>query len=154
MKPLNGSARVEVLIPKTGRVTLVPEHALALIGCALMVRPVFEHAHRGGEAIWSGALGALVVVVALSTMLRLTGWQPWAQAAAGCGLCFIPLFFLSSDAPDWTTLAAGVALMTLAVIEIGAIESARDHEQHRGWRRSTPRPGRGLRLVYSRNEDH
>jgi hypothetical protein len=93
-------------------------------------------------------------VIALSTMLRLTGWQPWAQAAAGCGLCFTPLFFLSSDAPDWTALAAGAALVTLAMIEIGAIESARDRDQHRGWRRSAPRPGRGLRLVYSRNEDH
>jgi hypothetical protein len=153
MKPLNRAARVAALIPKTGRVTLVPEHALALIGCGLVARPVFEHAHRGGEVIWSGALGALVALIALSTMLRLTRWQPWAQAAAGCSLCFIPIFFLSSDDPDWTTLAAGVVLITLALIEIGAIEAARDHDLHRGWRRSAARPGRGLRLVHSRNVD-
>ena len=58
MKPPNGAARVEVLRPKTGRVTLVVEHALALIGCAMVARSVFEHAQRGGEAFWSGALGS------------------------------------------------------------------------------------------------
>jgi hypothetical protein len=153
MKPLNGPARVEALIPKTGRVTLVPEHALALIGCALMARLVFEHAHRGGDVIWSGALGALVAVIALSTMLRLASWQPWAQAALGSGLFVTPLMPSIAN-PDWTLLAVGTAIAVLALLEIDAVEMADSYVKHRGWRRPAIQPGRGLRLVYSRGERH
>jgi membrane protein YdbS with pleckstrin-like domain len=152
MKPPNGAARVAVLRPKTGRVTLVPEHALALIGCAVVARSVVEHAQRGGGAVWSGALGALVAVIALSTLLRLTRWQPWAQAVAGCGLFIAPLMPAIAS-PDWISLGAGTAVAVLAVIEIDAVEMADRYARHRGWRRPAPRSGRGLRLVYSRNPE-
>jgi hypothetical protein len=151
MKPLKRSGRVEALVPKTEHVTLVPEHGLALIGCALMARPLLEHAHRNGEAIWSGAIGALIAVIALTTMLRLTRWQAWAQAAAGCGLCVAPLLPSIAN-PDWTLLAIGAAIAVLAVLEIDAVETADSYARHRGWRRPATRPGPGLRLVYSRNE--
>jgi hypothetical protein len=153
MKPLKGSGRVEALIPKTGRVTLVPEHVLALIGCALIARLALEHAHRSGEVIWSGALGALVAVIALTTMLRLTRWQPWAQTAVGCGLFVTPLM-PSIASPDWTLLAVGIAIAVLALLEIDAVEMADGYVKHRGWRRPTIQPERGLRLVYSRGERH
>ena len=154
MKTRDGSERIQVLNPKSERVTLVPEQMIAVIGCALMARPLFEHwlfeqVYHGGEVIWCGALvGALVVAIAFTTMDRLTGWQPWAQAAVGYGLCFASLV-LSSDTPDWITLAAGPAIMALAVFEIDAIESRDDHARHRGWRQPATRPGRGLRLVHS-----
>jgi hypothetical protein len=151
MKPLKSSGRVEALVPKTEHVTLVPEHVLALIGCALMARPLVEHAHRSGEVIWSGAIGALITVIALTTMLRLTRWQAWGQAAAGCGLCVAPLLPSIAN-PDWTLIAIGAAIAVLAVIEIDAVEIADGHARHRGWRRPATRPGRGLRLVYSRDE--
>jgi len=150
MKPLKKSGRVEALVPNTERVTLVPEHGLALIGGALLARPLLEHAHRSGELIWSGAIGALITVIALTTMLRLTRWQAWAQAAAGCGLCVAP-FMPAIANPDWLLVAIGAAVAVLALVEIDAVETADGYARHRGWRRPATRPGRGLRLVYSRD---
>jgi hypothetical protein len=149
MQPHNRSDRVQVLPARTEGISHVPEHLIAVIGCALIARPLFERMHYGDEVIWCGALaGALMVVISLTTAVRLTLWQPWLQAAAGYGLWFTPLF-LSSGTPDWTTLAAGVVLVTLATVEIAAIESARDHDRRRGWRWPTSRTASHLRLVYS-----
>jgi hypothetical protein len=149
MQPNNASDRVQVLRTRTEGITYVPEYLIAVIGCALIVRSLLDRMHYGDDVIWWGALaGALIVVISLTTAVWLTLWQPWVQVAAGYSLCFTPLL-LSSDTPDRTTLAAGAVLVTLAMIEIDSIESARNHDPHRGWRRQTTRPASHLRLVYS-----
>jgi hypothetical protein len=92
----------------------------------------------------SGALGAVIAVIAFTTVVRLGRWQPWAQAAVGGGLYIAALFFA-----DWITCVIGPVTVALAMLEIDAIESEDDHARHRGWRQPATRPGRGLRLVYS-----
>jgi hypothetical protein len=148
MKTHDGSERVQALEPKAGRVTLVPELWIAVIGGALMARPVFEQGDGNDEVMWSGALGAVIVVIALTTLVRLRRWQPWAQAAVGGGLYIAALFF-SGDDIDWLTCTIGPVIVTLAMLEADAIETEDVHARHRGWRRLATRPGRGLRLVYS-----
>jgi hypothetical protein len=148
MKTHDGSGRVQALKPKAGRVTLVPELWITVMGGALMARSVFDQEDGGDEVMWSAALGAVMVVIALTTFVRLRRWQPWAQAAVGGGLYIAALFF-SGDDIDWITCAIGPVIVTLAMLELDAIESEDDHVRHRGWRQPATRPGRGLRLVYS-----
>lgn len=145
--------RIHFLEPKTARVTLVPEQMIAIVGFALMARLVIAQLlwegmlHRHGVA--SVALvGALVLVLALTTMIRLTRWQPWVQAAAGAGTCFVTLFLLN-DTPDWIALVGASAIVMLSMWQIDAIESAENHARHRGWRQPAVRFQRGLRLVHS-----
>jgi hypothetical protein len=148
------SERIHFLEPKTERVTLLPEQVIAIVAFALMARPMFAQSlwepvsHRDEVTRCLALVGALVLVIALTTMIRLSRWQPWVQAAAGLGVGFLPLFFLS-DSPDWAALVAGSAIVTLAMWQIGAIASADDHAAHRGWRQPAARFQRGLRLVHS-----
>lgn len=141
--------RIILFKAKSERASVVPEHAIAVVGCALVARPLFDHMGSRNDMIMGGVLvGALVILVALTTTVRLGYWQPCTQAAAGCGLYFAALVF-SRDDVDWTVLAAAAAITLLAIFEINAIDSAGEHARHRGWRQPAPRPGRGLRLVHS-----
>jgi hypothetical protein len=148
MKTPDGSRRVQAFEPKAGGATVVPEQWIAIIGGALMARPAFESGDGGEEVMVTGALGAVIVVIALTTLVRLRRWQPWTQAAMGGGL-WIAACFSSSDAPDWILFAIGPVIVMLAVLEIDAVVSEEDHARHRGWRQPATRPGGGLRLVYS-----
>jgi hypothetical protein len=153
MKTRSRSERIYFLEPKAARVTLVPQQVIAIIGVALIARPVFaqppwERMSDRDEVMCVALVGALVLVLALTTMIRLRRWQPWVQAAAGVSTCIVALFLLR-DTPDGTALVAGSAIVTLAMRQIDAIESAEDHGRHRGWRQPAARFRRGLRLVHS-----
>jgi hypothetical protein len=80
-------------------------------------------------------------------VLSARRWRPWAQTVVGGGLYIYALFH-----PDCIMLimfAIAPLIVTVAMLEIDAIEAEDDHVRHRGWRQPATRPGRGLRLVYS-----
>ena len=145
------SSRVHVLRATGASVSLSSEHLIAIIGCVLMARSVLASLHHGDEITWGvGLTGALVVILALTTIARPASWQFWAQVALGFGLYLVALFLtFDFDRPDWITVVAGFAIIILAGTEIDALGAARERDRHLGWRRPSPGSGRALRLVYS-----
>jgi hypothetical protein len=125
MKAGDRSRRVHVLRTTGASVNLIPEHLMVIIGCFVAARSLLDARHHGAELIWCvGLAGALVVILAITTIARPMPWPCWAQVTLGFGLCFGP-FFLTFDAPDFVTVAVGFAISSLAATELDAIDAAR-----------------------------
>lgn len=81
--------------------------AAIILGAWLITSP-FSLGYRGTPLMWSDVIsGALVIIFAAVTLLRRSGWAPWASSLVGVWLLFAPLVF-------WAPTAAAYVNDTLA----------------------------------------